>query len=535
MSKEKIAVIVGAGPAGLTAAYELLDKTAIKPVIFEATGDIGGISKTVNFKGNRMDIGGHRFFSKSELIMDWWKNILPLQGAPARDDILLDREVPLQKSSTRRSIGTQEPTTHDSPDPEKTDEVMLTRNRVSRILFLRKFFDYPITLNLKTLSNLGLTKTIKIGLSYVKSSIKPVEDEKSLEDFFINRFGWELYETFFKDYTEKVWGVPCNQIKADWGAQRIKGLSISKAIVHSIKSLYQKDEPTSQKKVETSLIGQFMYPKYGPGQMWEEVAGQITSNGGEIHLNHNVTGLLRDGYRITGVQVESENGDFKTYHADYLFSTMPVKDLIASLPGVPDDIQEIARGLMYRDFITAGILLNELKIKNQSKIKTLNDLIPDNWIYVQERDVKMGRIQIFNNWSPYMVKDDKILLGLEYFANEGDELWNMGDEEFISLAADELSKINLADRKDIIESFVVRMPKTYPAYFGSYENFDLIRKYTDKFENLFLIGRNGMHRYNNMDHSMLTAIRAVENIINDVITKDNLWSINAEEDYHEEN
>ncbi|HNS26463.1 MAG TPA: NAD(P)-binding protein, partial [Methanobacteriaceae archaeon] len=297
--KDEIAVIIGAGPAGLTAAYQLLDKTTIKPVIFEATGDIGGISKTVEFNGNRMDIGGHRFFSKSEQIMDWWKNILPLQGAPARDDILLDREIPLSESSSIKPIGNRESRTYPSPDPEKTDKVMLNRNRVSRILFLRKFFDYPISLNLKTLSNLGLVKTIKIGLSYIKTSIKPVRDEKSLEDFFINRFGRELYETFFKDYTEKVWGVPCSEIKADWGAQRIKGLSISKAIAHSIKNIYQKDRSTSQKKVETSLIGQFMYPKYGPGQMWEEVARQITGNGGEIHRNHEVVELSREEDRIT--------------------------------------------------------------------------------------------------------------------------------------------------------------------------------------------------------------------------------------------
>ncbi len=533
--KDEIAVIIGAGPAGLTAAYQLLDKTTIKPVIFEATGDIGGISKTVEFNGNRMDIGGHRFFSKSEQIMDWWKNILPLQGAPARDDIILDREIPLSESSSIKPIGNRESRTYPSPDPEKTDKVMLNRNRVSRILFLRKFFDYPISLNLKTLSNLGLAKTIKIGLSYIKTSIKPVRDEKSLEDFFINRFGRELYETFFKDYTEKVWGVPCSEIKADWGAQRIKGLSISKAIAHSIKNIYQKDRSTSQKKVETSLIGQFMYPKYGPGQMWEEVARQITGNGGEIHRNHEVVELSREEDRITGVKVKDENGDLKTYQADYIFSTMPVKDLIESLPGVPDDIREIARGLMYRDFITAGILLDELKIKNQSKIETIKDIIPDNWIYVQEKDVKMGRIQIFNNWSPYMVQDDKILLGLEYFANEGDELWNMRDEDFISFATSELSRISVADKKDIIDSFVVRMPKTYPAYFGSYENFDVIRNYTDRFENLFLIGRNGMHRYNNMDHSMLTAIKAVDNIINHITTKDNLWAVNAEEDYHEGN
>ncbi len=536
MSKNKIAVIIGAGPAGLTAAYELLDKTSIKPVIFEETSDIGGISKTINYNGNRMDVGGHRFFSKSDLIMEWWKNILPLQGAPARDDLLLDRKIPLSKSSTIKNIGTHDTRTIAAPDPEKTDEVMLIRNRISRILFLRKFFDYPISLNLKTFSNLGLLKTIKIGLSYIRTSIKPIEDERSLEDFFVNRFGRELYHTFFEDYTEKVWGVPCSQIKADWGAQRIKGLSISKAIGHNIRNVFSKERSPSQKNVETSLIEQFMYPKYGPGQMWEEVARQIKDNGGEIHRNHKVVELFRDDDQIVGVKVKDNIGDLKIYQADYFFSTMPVKDLIESLQGVPDDVQEIAKGLIYRDFITAGMLLNGLKIKNESKIKTLKGLIPDNWIYVQEKDVKMGRIQIFNNWSPYMVQDeDKVLLGLEYFANEGDELWNMSDENFISFATDELSRINLVDRENIIDSFVVRVPKTYPAYFGTYKNFGVIRNYTDEIENLFLIGRNGMHRYNNMDHSMLTAIKAVDNIINHITTKDNLWSVNAEEDYHEEN
>ncbi|MGV8144284.1 MAG: NAD(P)/FAD-dependent oxidoreductase [Methanothermobacter sp.] len=535
MENDKIAIIVGAGPAGLTAAYELLDKTSIKPIIFESTGDIGGISKTVNYNGNRIDIGGHRFFSKSELVMEWWKNILPLQGAPARDDLLLNRKVPLSESSRIKTIKTHDTITSAAPDPEKTDEVMLTRNRISRILFLRKFFDYPISLNMTTLSNLGIVRAFKIGLSYLKTIIKPIKDEKSLEDFFINRFGRELYQTFFKDYTEKVWGIPCNKIKADWGAQRVKGLSISKAIAHGIKNIYKRDTSHEQKDVETSLIEQFMYPKYGPGQLWEEVSKQIEDNGGEIHLNQKVVEILRDNHRIVGVKVQDRSGEFKNIHADYLFSTMPVKDLINSLTGVPKEVDEVAQGLVYRDFMTAGILLKKLAIKNQSKIKTLHDLIPDNWIYVQERDVKMGRIQIFNNWSPYMVRDqDDILIGLEYFVNEGDELWNMEDEEFISFAIEELSRINFAHEEDIIDSFVVRMPKTYPAYFGTYQDFGTIRNYTDKIENLFLIGRNGMHRYNNMDHSMLTAIEAVNNIINHKTGKDNLWQVNAEEEYHEE-
>lgn len=533
----KTAIIIGAGPAGLTAAYELLDKTDIKPVIFEATSDIGGISKTINYNGNRIDIGGHRFFSKSERVTEWWLNILPLQGAPASDDRLLGREVPLSDRSSRKKIGSNNKEIYDAPDPEKTDEVMLNRSRISRILFMRKFFDYPVSLNLKTLSNLGIERTIKIGLSYINASLNPIKDEKSLEDFFINRFGRELYLTFFKDYTEKVWGVPCSEIKSDWGSQRIKGLSITKAIAHSLKNVFRRDSSISQRNVETSLIQQFMYPKHGPGQIWEEVARIINENGGEIHLNHRVEELVEDSDHIVEVKALNEGtGELETHIGDYFFSTMPVKDLIWALNGEkPGEVIEVAQGLVYRDFMTAGLLLNRLKKKNESKIRTLNDIIPDNWIYVQEKDVKMGRIQIFNNWSPYMVKDqDKILIGLEYFVNDGDELWNMSDDDFIAFAIEELVRIDMVDEKDVLDSFVIRMPKTYPAYFGTYNQFDIIRRFTDNIKNLFLIGRNGMHRYNNMDHSMLTAMQAVENIINQRDDKDNLWSVNAEEDYHEE-
>lgn len=533
----KTAIIIGAGPAGLTAAYELLDKTDIKPVIFEATSDIGGISKTINYNGNRIDIGGHRFFSKSERVTEWWLNILPLQGAPASDDRLLGREVPLSDRSSRKKIGSNNKEIYDAPDPEKTDEVMLNRSRISRILFMRKFFDYPVSLNLKTLSNLGIERTIKIGLSYINASLNPIKDEKSLEDFFINRFGRELYLTFFKDYTEKVWGVPCSEIKSDWGSQRIKGLSITKAIAHSLKNVFRRDSSISQRNVETSLIQQFMYPKHGPGQMWEEVARIINENGGEIHLNHRVEELVKDSDHIVEVKALNEGtGELETHIGDYFFSTMPVKDLIEALNGEkPGEVIEVAQGLVYRDFMTAGLLLNRLKKKNESKIRTLNDIIPDNWIYVQEKDVKMGRIQIFNNWSPYMVKDqDKILIGLEYFVNDGDELWNMSDDDFIAFAIEELVRIDMVDEKDVLDSFVIRMPKTYPAYFGTYNQFYIIRRFTDNIKNLFLIGRNGMHRYNNMDHSMLTAMQAVENIINQRDDKDNLWSVNAEEDYHEE-
>jgi len=534
---QKTAIIIGAGPAGLTAAYELLDKTDIKPIIYEESNYIGGISKTINYKGNRIDIGGHRFFSKSERVMDWWTNILPQQGAPAKDDLAVGREIPISKESVKHDVGSVKTKTRPAPDPEFVDEVMLNRSRLSRIFFLRKFFNYPISLNYNTFSNLGIKRTVKIGLSYIKTSYSQIKPEKSLEDFFINRFGVELYQTFFKDYTEKVWGVACNQITAEWGSQRIKGLSITNAILHAFKKRFTSDSSITQKNVETSLIGQFMYPKHGPGQLWEEVAKIIIENGGEIHNEKKVIGIQNNESELNAIKVLDEfTGEVKKIEGDYFLSTMPVKDLINSFEeDLPLDVSEVAHGLMYRDFITVGLLLNELKIKNETKQSTVNDLIPDNWIYVQERDVKIGRLQIFNNWSPYLVKDDsKVWIGLEYFCNEGDNMWNMSDKNFIDFAIEELQKIDIINTEEVIDSVIIRVEKTYPAYFGTYNRFETIKNFTDSFENLFLIGRNGMHRYNNMDHSMLTAMTAVENIKNGVKSKENIWNINAEEKYHEE-
>ena len=539
--KEKTAIIIGAGPAGLTAAYELLEKTDIKPLIFEMTADIGGISKTVNYKGNRIDIGGHRFFSKSDRVMQFWLDILPLQGAPAKDDIVLGRKLP-QRSEMLLEFHDDQRKMPEygeaaGPDPEKNDKVALIRQRISRIFFLRRFFDYPVSLSWRTISNLGILRIFKITLSYAKARLLPIREEKSLEDFMINRFGKELYLTFFKDYTQKVWGVPCAQIKPEWGAQRIKGLSISGAIIHAAKNLLSKDISVGQKETETTLIGQFVYPKFGPGQLWEEVARIVESKGGRLCLQHRVTGLRCQGDRIVEVQIKNEaTGEITNFNADYLFSTMPVKDLVAALgESAPPDVRKVAQGLVYRDFITVGLLLKKLKIKNETKIKTVNNIVPDNWIYIQERGVKIGRLQIFNNWSPYMVKDENtVWIGLEYFGTEGDELWSKSDDEFIEFAIDELVKIDIINKEDVLDSTIIRMPKTYPAYFGSYEHFDVIRNYTDKFENLFLIGRNGMHRYNNQDHSMLSAMTAVENIVSDVKTKDNIWAVNAEQEYHEE-
>jgi len=510
---EKKAIIIGAGPAGLTAALEFLENTDIKPVIYEMTADIGGIAKTVSYEGNRIDIGSHRFFSKSDKIMEWWRAVYPTQIAPSRDDLMA------------------------GVDPEKSDKVFLVRKRLSRIFYLRKFFDYPITLSMNTFLNLGLKRLIKIGASYIGSRLFPIKKERSLEDFFINRFGRELYLTFFKAYTEKVWGVPCTSIPTDWGAQRIKGLSVSGAFLHAIKKIFAKDSSLAQKGTETSLIEQFMYPKLGPGQFWEDVAKIIKRKGGEIHLNQKVIGLGLESGDIRYVKIKDQNnGQAKIKQADYFLSTMPVKDLVSALEtDVPRAVKEVAEGLRYRDFMTVGMLLHKLKFKNNTKIKTRNNIIPDHWLYIQESDVRMGRAQMFNNWSPYMIKDqNKIWMGLEYFCNEGDALWNMPDEEIKALAQKELVKMGFIDAGDVLDGVVVRMAKAYPAYFGTYGRLHEIKEYVSGFKNLFLIGRNGMHRYNNMDHSMMTAIVAVENIRTGVVSKDNIWSVNTERQYHEE-
>lgn len=538
----KIAVIAGAGPAGLTAALELLRTTDVKPIIFEAENVIGGISRTACYNGNRMDIGGHRFFSKSDVVMDWWQGILPLQGAASKDDIAIGRSVPLVDGG---------------PDPEKTDYVMLCRSRLSRILFLRKLFDYPVSLNGDTIRNLGLWRMMKIGFSYLKVQLLPARKENSLEDFMINRFGVELYRTFFRDYTEKVWGVPCSKISPDWGGQRIKGLSITKTVVHAIKQIFagkKKSETADtngadirQKDTETSLIGQFLYPKFGPGQLWETVAEKVQEQGGKIVMNARVVGVNRDaeGKKIESVVVEKRdaNGDLVTeiVPCDYFLSTMPVKELIAAMDNeknpVPAEVRRISDGLIYRDFITVGLLLDKLEIKNPAKPGTPESklkFVADNWIYVQESDVKLGRIQIFNNWSPYLVADpEKAWIGLEYFATEGDDMWRMPDADFIKFAIAELDKIDVAKPESVRESVVFHIKKAYPAYFGTYCEFDKIRSYIDPIENLFLMGRNGMHKYNNMDHSMLTAMEVVKCIRENSSDKAALWNVNSEEEYHE--
>jgi len=483
-----VVCIAGAGPAGLTAAYELI-KAGIKPVVIEADTQVGGIAKTVVYKGNRMDIGGHRFFTKSQQVIDFWKNILPYE-----DETYL---------------------------PSEYDKIMMVRNRLSRILFLSKFYSYPISLSLETLCNLGVFRTLKIGGSYLAAMAFPIKEEKSLADFFTNRFGKELYATFFRDYTEKVWGVSCDDIPSDWGAQRVKGLSVAEAIFHAFKCILQ----VKNARVETSLIEQFHYPKYGPGFLWEEVAQRIIEAGGSIQLEKKVTGVLTSGHSITDVIIEDKYGEKQQLAVDAFFSSMPVKELIPMLPDVPMELRRIADGLPYRDFITVGVLLQKEKTES----------LPDNWIYVQEPHLKMGRIQIFNNWSPYMVaNEDTLWLGLEYFCQENDIFWNMSDEEMIQLAVDELNSIGfILDSSAVLDSVVLRVKKAYPAYFGTYAQFNQLQSFLLNFANLYAIGRNGQHHYNNMDHSILTAMRAVEVLTGKNADKKAVWQVNIEEAYHE--
>ncbi len=537
--KPKTAIIIGAGPAGLTAAYELLTRTDIRPIVLEKSTYMGGISRTVDYKGNRMDIGGHRFFSKSDRVMNWWFQHMPLAAETQRDVRLTyqqqTRALPLAKlgSVGTASVAVEEPPASTESILDEKHRVMLVRPRKSRIYFLRQFFNYPIQLTSDTLKKLGLPRTFRIGMSYLRSAAFPIRNVQNLEQFFINRFGRQLYGTFFKSYTEKVWGVPCDQISAEWGEQRIKGLSIRKTISHFLRQAFRKSRDVSQKDTETSLIEQFLYPKFGPGQMWEEVARKVREMGGEIITEFDVHGLeVKDG-SIAAVIGSDRDGRSCTFSGDWFFSTMPIKDLVRGLrTDVPSEVREVSDNLQYRDFITVGLLLDKLKVKDEEQRAKL---ISDNWIYIQEPEVQAGRLQIFNNWSPHMVADPgKVWIGVEYFCYEDDDLWRKSDDEMARFAIAELAQIDILETPDVSDWTVVRVPKTYPAYFGAYERFDTVREYLDAFQNLFLVGRNGMHKYNNQDHSMLTAMTAVDNIIAGRVEKTNLWAVNTEMEYHEE-
>ncbi len=499
MDTRKHFLIIGAGPAGLTAARELLRQGCTSVTIVEQEAQVGGISKTVHYKGNCIDLGGHRFFSKTDEIMNWWTAVLPVE---------------------------------DASRTEERENVFLLRHRLSRILYDRKYFSYPVTLSLDTLSKLGCKRLIKIGFSYLHARIRPIQPEQSLEDFFINRFGRELYKTFFRDYTQKVWGIACSKLSADWGAQRVKGLSVSGVLLHAARSLKRKltrsRSTLAQKDVETSLIEHFLYPKYGPGSLWEEVARDVQAHGARLMLATRVTGLHLDagGTTVTAISLRTQDGTEETLPCDAVISSMPLRELVAAVRGpVPARVAEVAKGLVYRDFMTVGLVLRKNEQLSQLK---------DNWIYVQEPDVLMGRIQIFNNWSPWLVADRNcLLLGLEYFCTEGDTLWTMQDDDFIRMATSELEKIHLAGADDVLDAFVVRVPKAYPAYFGSYAHIHVLQDWLNGVHNLYPVGRNGMHRYNNMDHSMLSALRTVDCILRQTLPKKDIWLVNAEKEYHE--
>ncbi len=468
--------IVGAGPAGLTAAYEILKRTdKYEVTIFEQTDRIGGIACTICHNGNYMDLGGHRFYSKCDSITKWW---------------------------------------HDIPGV-----TLLKKKRKSEIYYNRKFFDYPIKADLKNLSALGIKELVLIFADYLKAQIIKKE-ENSLEDFYINRFGKRLYELFFKNYTEKVWGIAPDKISPDWGSQRVKGLSIFEVIKDSLKSAIRIKD---MRNTQTSLIEEFYYPPFGPGELWTEVAKEVEEMGGKFKKNCRVNKVHTEKNHIVGVSYICDGKEF-TENTDIFISSMPIKNLVSGMENVPDTIREISNGLVYRDFVTVGVLVKEINIKND-----------DCWIYMQDKSVKMGRIQIFNNWSESLVKEPAktIWLGLEYFCDKNDDLWNKSDKEMADLATEELVSTGIISGKSAItDTHTERLEKAYPAYFGTYDYMQDIREFLDSFENLYCIGRNGQHRYNNMDHSMLTAFECVKSITDDLKCKDNIWQVNTEKEYN---
>ena len=512
------AVVIGAGPAGLTAAYELVDKAEdIEVIVLEESEHMGGISKTVNYKGNRMDMGGHRFFSKVDEVNEWWDMMLPMQGSPASDYKTLGITVPLKENG---------------PDPEKVDETMLMRQRVSRIFYNKKFFDYPISLKPETFTNMGLLTTIQVGFSYL-ASVFHKREEKSLEDFYINRFGKKLYSMFFERYTENLWGRHPSVIAPDWGSQRVKGLSIAAIL----KDMFSKLLPGKKnRKVETSLIEEFKYPKLGPGELWDVTAAKVISKGGKILKNHKAVRLVKDeNNHIKEVVCTTPEGEV-SFEADIVISSMPVKDLVAGMNDVPEDMRTIAEGLPYRDYLTLGVLVPKLLLNNKTKHKTIGNIIPDNWVYVHDRGIHMGRFQIYNNWSPYMVKDleNTVWVGLEYFCYENDEWWNMSEDEFAKFAIEDMINLGLIDSADsVLDYHEEKVKKAYPAYFDTYARMDELTEYLNTIDNLYCVGRNGQHRYNNLDHSMCTSFETVKNILSGRTDKSNIWSVNTETEYHE--
>ena len=517
-NQSKTIIVVGAGPAGLTTAYELLAKSReFRVVVLEALDAVGGISRTIEADGNRMDLGPHRFFSKSKEATDWFLSMLPMQGAPALDDRNLGRPCVLAEGG---------------PDPEKTDRVTLRRTRISRIFFRRKFFDYPISLKPRLFVNMGLWTTIVAGCSYARAVLLPRE-ECSLEDFYVNRFGKKLYSMFFERYTENLWGRHPSQIDPSWGAQRVKGVSVLAVLKEALaKTLVAK----GRRNDESWLVDWFLFPKLGAGQLWETAAEKIRELGGEIRLGTRAVAFRRDGTgRVCTVTCE-RNGERNEIPCDALVSSMPVKDLVAGFPDAPADVSRIAAGLPYREYRILGAVLKRLRLRNTTTVKTFGNIVPDDWIYVHDRSVRMGRFQISNNFSPYVVRnpENEVFVGLEYFCSEGDDLWKMPDADFAALGVREMTAFGMIEgADDVVSTLSVRVEKAYPAYFDTYEEFPKLREWLDTVPNLYCVGRNGQHRYNNMDHSMCTGFEAARAILAGSSDRTALWNVNTEKEYHE--
>ena len=513
---KKRIVIIGGGPAGLSTAYELLKADCnIEPVIVEMEDCVGGLAKTVfDEEGNGTDIGPHRFHSKNNEVMEQWNEILPFQGKPAKDDILLSRKIDFDQTDA---------------DPEKSDKVFLKRKRFSRIYYKKHFLDYPIKLKAATVFAMGIPTTIVAGFSYLKSCLRKLP-ETNLETFMINRFGRVLYQLFFEGYTQKVWGLHPSKISKDWGAQRIKGISLVKVLVNAVLT------PLNlMRKKEISLIDEYHYPKFGSQQLWETMADEITRKGCEIILNSEVVNIVKTDDKITSIKVKNtKTGETREIFGDMFVSSMPVKDLITGMNDVPDDIYEIAKNLSYRDYILVNYLVNKINLKNNTDCPTVNNIAPDSWIYLQDDGVKAGRLDIMNNFSPYIIKNWKndVVINLEYFCNENDDFWNMSDKDITEFGLRELKNLNVTDCSDIKTSKVIRIKKAYPSYFGSYEKFSEIKEYINKLDNLYCIGRNGQHKYNNMDHSVLSGIIASRVILQN-LDKNLLWDVNTDSEYQE--
>lgn len=466
-------VIIGAGPAGLTAAY-VLSKAGVQSIVLEKDQTAGGIARTVNYKGYYFDIGGHRFFTKVKPVEDIWKEVL--------------------------------------------GEDLLRRNRLSRIYYNKKFFYYPLR-PLNALLGLGIWNSILIFFSYLMAQLFPSKEEETFEQWVSNRFGKRLFKIFFKTYTEKVWGISCNEISAEWAGQRVKGLSLMTALKNAI--LKSQSPQKDKKKVIKTLIDEFDYPKFGPGMMWEAMVESIEKNGSQVYLGKAVEGIRWTGNKVEALEVK-QNGQIELVYGTDFISSMPIREALQKFkPEVPKEVLEAANDLKYRDFLTVALIINKPM------------LFPDTWVYIHDPEVKVGRIQNFKNWSPFMVPDsNKTCLGLEYFCFEGDDLWNMPDDQLIELGKKDLESLGLVNRNDVEDGTVVRMPKAYPVYDSTYrKSLDVVRQFLRGIGNLQLVGRNGMHKYNNQDHSMLTAMLSAENILG---ARHDLWAVNVEQEYHEE-